>query len=57
MAISSYLLTGVLGVLGWFAMQGGSRRALILGVGIFAGLMVSALRLGTMKRVRHRAEI
>jgi UDP-GlcNAc:undecaprenyl-phosphate/decaprenyl-phosphate GlcNAc-1-phosphate transferase len=56
-AISCYLLTGVLGVLGWFAMQGGSRRLLILGAGIFAGLVVSALRFGAMKRLRYRAEI
>jgi UDP-GlcNAc:undecaprenyl-phosphate/decaprenyl-phosphate GlcNAc-1-phosphate transferase len=48
-AISCYLLTGVLGVLGWFAMPGGSRRSLILGVGIFAGLVVSALRLGALR--------
>jgi UDP-GlcNAc:undecaprenyl-phosphate/decaprenyl-phosphate GlcNAc-1-phosphate transferase len=56
-AISSYLLTGVLGVLGWFAMQGGSRRSLILGAGIFVGLVVSASRIGAVKRVRYRAEI
>ena len=57
MAISCYLLTGFLGLLGWVAMQGGSRRSLILGVGIFAGLVVSALRLGAIRQARGRVRI
>jgi hypothetical protein len=61
-AISCYFLTACLGLLGWFGMVGGMRRSLILGVGIFAGLVLSAWRLGTarlgaMKHSRYRAEL
>jgi hypothetical protein len=52
--------TGFLGLLGWFAMLGGTRRSLILGVGVFGALVVSALWLGArrggMKHSRHGVE-
>ena len=57
LAVTCYLLTGCLGVVGWFVVQGGIRRSLILGVGVFSGLLVCALRLGAMKHARHGAEI
>ena len=61
-AISCYILTACLGLLGWFGMLGGMRRSLILGVGIFGGLLASAwvlgaARLGAMKHSRYRAEL
>jgi UDP-GlcNAc:undecaprenyl-phosphate GlcNAc-1-phosphate transferase len=56
-AICCYLLTGFLGLLGWLAMQGGIKRSLILGVGIFAGLLLGALRLGVAKQPRYRVQI
>ena len=61
-AITSYFLTAFLGVAGWLGMLGGMRRSLILGVGIFGVLVVSAswlgaARLGAMKHSRYRAEL
>ena len=61
-AISCYFLTAFLGVAGWLGMLGGMRRSLILGVGIFGALVVSAswlgaARLGAMKHSRYRAEL
>ena len=61
-AVSCYFLTACLGLLGWFGMLGGMRRSLILGAGIFVGLLVSAwwlgaARLGAMKHSRYRAEL
>jgi UDP-GlcNAc:undecaprenyl-phosphate GlcNAc-1-phosphate transferase len=41
-AIGGYVLTACLGLLGWFGMLGGMQRSLILGAGIFGGLLVSA---------------
>ena len=61
MAICCYFLTGFLGLLGWFAIQGGIKRSLILGVGIFAVLLLGALSLGArrgaMKHSRYRVQI
>jgi UDP-GlcNAc:undecaprenyl-phosphate/decaprenyl-phosphate GlcNAc-1-phosphate transferase len=61
-AINCYFLTACLGLLGWFGMLGGMRRSLILGVGIFGGLLaiawwLGAARLGAMKHSRYRAEL
>jgi UDP-GlcNAc:undecaprenyl-phosphate GlcNAc-1-phosphate transferase len=61
-AISCYFLTACLGLLGWFGMSGGMRRSLILGLGIFGGLLISAwwlgaARMGAMKHSRYRVEL
>jgi|SRR5271156_2773777 UDP-GlcNAc:undecaprenyl-phosphate GlcNAc-1-phosphate transferase len=42
-AIVCYFLTAFLGLLGWFAVDGGIKRAVILGVGICAVFVLSAL--------------
>jgi UDP-GlcNAc:undecaprenyl-phosphate GlcNAc-1-phosphate transferase len=56
-AISYYFLTGLFGVVGWFGMLGGMRRSLILGVGIFAALVVGSLRLGATRQARYRVQL
>ena len=61
-AICSYFLTGLLGLLGWLAVQGGIKRSLILGMGIFGALVVTALysgarRQGAMRHSRYRAQL
>lgn len=61
-AISCYISTACLGLLGWFGMSGGIRRSLILGAGIFGGLLVSAWsvgarRSGAMKHSQYRVEL
>ncbi len=48
-AISCYLLTGFLGLLGWIAVQGGNTRSVILGAAIFGVLLVAALCLATVR--------
>ena len=55
--VSCYFLTGCLGLLGWFGMLGGMRRSLILGAGIFGGLLVCAWWLGPAKQARYRVEL
>jgi len=55
-AVTCYLLTGCLGVLGWFVVRGGIRRSLILGTGVFSALLVSALYLGALKQARYRVQ-
>ena len=62
LAICCYFLTGFLGLLGWFAVQRGIKRSLILGVGIFGALVVTALysgarRQGAMRHSRYRAQL
>jgi hypothetical protein len=44
-----YFVTAFLGLLGWFAMSGGIRSSLILGVGVVGGLLAAALCLGAGK--------
>jgi UDP-GlcNAc:undecaprenyl-phosphate GlcNAc-1-phosphate transferase len=56
-AASFYFLTAMLGLVARFAVLGGMRRSLILGVGVFAALVVSALRLGAMKQARYRVQL
>jgi UDP-GlcNAc:undecaprenyl-phosphate GlcNAc-1-phosphate transferase len=61
-AICCYFLTGFLGLLGWLAVQGGIKRSLILGVGIFGALVVTALylgarRQGAMRHSRYRVQL
>jgi UDP-GlcNAc:undecaprenyl-phosphate GlcNAc-1-phosphate transferase len=62
LAVTCYLLTGFLGVMAWFAMQGGIRRSVILGLGAFGALLVAALCLGAgrleaMKQARYRVQL
>jgi UDP-GlcNAc:undecaprenyl-phosphate/decaprenyl-phosphate GlcNAc-1-phosphate transferase len=60
-AICCYFLTCFLGLLGWFAVEGAVRPAVILGLGIFAFFVLGALclgaRRGAMKRSRYRVQI
>jgi len=60
-AIGCYFLTAFLGLLGWFAMNGGIKRTVILGVGIFGVFVLSALwlgaRRGAIKHSRYRVQI
>jgi UDP-GlcNAc:undecaprenyl-phosphate/decaprenyl-phosphate GlcNAc-1-phosphate transferase len=56
-AISCYILTACLGLLGWFGMLGGMRRSLILGAGIFAALVVGSSRLGPTRQARYRVQL
>jgi UDP-GlcNAc:undecaprenyl-phosphate/decaprenyl-phosphate GlcNAc-1-phosphate transferase len=60
-AVGCYLLTAFLGLVGWFATEGGIQRSLILGAGISAVTLLSALwlgaRRGAVKNSRSRAQI
>jgi UDP-GlcNAc:undecaprenyl-phosphate/decaprenyl-phosphate GlcNAc-1-phosphate transferase len=60
-AICCYFLTGCLGLLGWFALEGGVKRTLIWGLGIFAVFVLGALcggaRRGALKHLRYRVQI
>jgi UDP-GlcNAc:undecaprenyl-phosphate GlcNAc-1-phosphate transferase len=60
-AIVCYFLTAFLGLLRWFAMDGGIERTVILGVGIFAVFVLIALwlgaRRGAIKHSRYRVQI
>jgi UDP-GlcNAc:undecaprenyl-phosphate/decaprenyl-phosphate GlcNAc-1-phosphate transferase len=60
-AIVCYFLTAFLGLLGWFAVDGGIKRTVILGVAIFAVFVLSAswlsARRGAMKHSRYRVQI
>ncbi len=61
-AIGCYLLTGFLGLLGWFAVQGGGRRSVISGAAVFGALLVAALRLvavraGAARNSAHRVQL
>jgi hypothetical protein len=60
-AIVCYFLTAFLGLLGWFAVDGGIKRTVILAVGIFAVFVLSALWLGArrggMKQARYRVQV
>src|SRR5271170_1877098 len=60
-AITSYLLTALLALIGWFVTQGGWKHSVMLATGIFAALLLimfwlAALRPGAMKQTRYRAQ-
>jgi hypothetical protein len=53
-AIVCCFLTAFLVLLGWFAMDGGNKRSVMLGVGIFAVFVLSALWLGARRgAIKH----
>jgi uncharacterized membrane protein len=61
-AITSYLLTALLALMGWFVTHGGWKHSLTLGIGIFAALLLmvfwlAALRPGAMKQTRYREQL
>jgi hypothetical protein len=61
-AITSYLLTALLALIGWFVTQGGWKHSVMLATGIFAALLLimfwlAALRPGAMKQTRYRAQL
>ncbi len=54
-AIGCYFFPAFLGLLGWFAVDGGIKRTVILGVGVFAVFILSALWLGARRGAMQQA--
>ncbi|MFZ3216427.1 MAG: hypothetical protein WA192_10245 [Candidatus Acidiferrales bacterium] len=62
MALSCYLLTALLGLIGWVATQGDLMRTVIAVAGTLAALLLAAAWLGTLrpdavKPRRHRVPL
>ena len=60
-AITSYLLTALLALMGWFVTRDGWKSSVMLAAGIFAALLLmvfwlAALRPSEMKQTRYRAQ-
>ncbi len=61
-AITSYLLTALLALTGWFVTRDGWKSSVMLAAGIFAALLLmvfwlAALRPSEMKQTRYRAQL